>query len=85
MRAAGQLSHTLGGTLGVRLRNAGYLWQVCSENIAWDRWSAAATIQDWVASPPHRHNMLNVIYTEAGMGRSDDYWCLVLARPLGAL
>lgn len=75
---------------GVRARRAGYGWRAVGENIAGGLASPAGTVDEWMASEGHRHNMLNPVFRDAGIGhfyRADDngkvryrhYWVLVLA------
>ena len=92
MRDTRKLDHTGsdGATLRDRLDRVGYLYQRAGENIT----SYFATPQDvmkqWtegeeIPDGPHRKNILNCVYTEAGIGlayRDDGYpfWVLDLAN-----
>lgn len=77
MLAHGYFSHTdtKGCDGACRLSNAGYGWSSMGENIhmmsGYD-YDAAATAQkivaDWMASPPHRANILNSTFTRVGVG-----------------
>lgn len=89
--AAGRLEHTLAGapypTLQDRLAAAGYTWSAAGENLAFGQRSAAATLEMWMQSPPHRANILNPSFTEIGVGHATGpdgrpYDVQVFARPL---
>ena len=64
-----------GASFVTRLRAAGYMsgagrWTV-GENLAWGSGSRAtprAIVTAWMASPGHRHNILNGRYDEIGIG-----------------
>ncbi|NNU79150.1 CAP domain-containing protein [Halovulum dunhuangense] len=77
MARAGRLSHTLGSSSPVsRARGVGYAYRSLAENIAYrtspGRADANALaqvfVEQWMASPPHRRNLLNPALTEAGIG-----------------
>jgi len=65
-----------GETLSQRLAAAGYLppppfGYVLGENLAWGTLGAAtpeAIVSAWMASPPHRANVLNPRFRETGVG-----------------
>ena len=73
----GYFSHVTpeGETVSDRLRDAGYLggrtpWRV-GETLAWGRRrlsTPAATVDAWMASPPHRRILLSARYREIGVG-----------------
>lgn len=91
MRDHQQLDHTGsdGAQLSDRLDRVGYPYERAGENITnWFR-TPQEVMQQWTEGPeipdgPHRKNILNCVYTEAGIGLAyrDDgvpYWVLDLA------
>jgi uncharacterized protein YkwD len=64
-----------GSTLIQRIRRTAYLstahsWSV-GENLAWGTGALATpaeTVQNWMDSPPHRHNILTRSFKEIGIG-----------------
>lgn len=68
-----------GETAGDRVEDTGYDWSRYAENIARGQKSPARVVQDWLASPPHRENILNCRLREVGVGLAFDtantpYW-----------
>jgi uncharacterized protein YkwD len=69
-----RLDHSLNGsTLDSRAEAEGYAgWTFLAENLVWSGFdpplSPAETIQQWLASPAHRDNMLNPAVEETGVG-----------------
>ena len=63
-------SHTSpdGRTFDQRIRNAGYNWWTCGENIAASYSSPQMVMTAWMSSPPHRANILNSSFCEIGVG-----------------
>jgi uncharacterized protein YkwD len=58
-----------GSNVGMRADYAGYLgWSNLGENIAAGFTSEAAVLTAWMASPPHRANVLNPVFTHVGSG-----------------
>lgn len=55
-----------------RLAAAGYIWQRYGENLASGQRSAADAVQDWMDSPGHRANIVNVNFTEIGAAVATD-------------
>lgn len=60
---------------GCRITNAGYAWQAFGENIHMmsgyglgAEGTAHKIVDDWLASPGHRANLLNATYTDVGIG-----------------
>ena len=53
-----------------RLRAAGYRGGLLGENIAGGNPGAAATFAQWLASPPHRANVLTAGFRAIGIGRA---------------
>jgi len=48
--------------------NQGYSYQALGQNLATGFSDEQSTINGWMASPPHRENLLNSSYTEVGFG-----------------
>ena len=69
--------------LGLRLTNQGYLYKACAENLASGQATERQVVTTWLNSSGHRDNMLEPIYTHAGIGtiqsKSGPYWVLILA------
>lgn len=65
-----RLSHqsTDGRSMADRIGDAGYDWRAVAENVALGQTGAAEVVGDWMASPPHRKNILNRAVTDAGVG-----------------
>jgi len=69
-----QLDHNLGGsTLGSRIEAEGYTgWTFLAENLLWVSFepslSPAEAVQEWLASPAHRSNILSPTVNEIGVG-----------------
>ncbi len=83
MAATGDFGHLgwRGSTFEARSRAAGYA-EPAGENIAWGFADAAAVVDAWMASPPHRRNILNCEARSFGAGvqRAADgthYWTQV--------
>jgi len=68
------LDHGLNGsTLGSRAEAEGYTgWTFLAENLVWSGFapplSPAEVVQQWLASPAHRANLLNPTVNETGVG-----------------
>jgi uncharacterized protein YkwD len=71
MARSGVLGH---GDFVGRIRAAGYLGMVLSENVAAGQQTAADVVADWMASPGHRANLLNLSFTDVGFGRAGNFW-----------
>lgn len=52
--------------------NQGYAYQALGQNLAAGFSDEQSTINGWMASPPHRENMLNSTYTEVGFGYANN-------------
>ena len=72
---------------GTRVTATGYNWKAVAENISGGTDTPEQTIDRWVASPGHCHNLMNPVYSEIGMAcivnRTSEYeiyWTLVLAH-----
>lgn len=83
MAATGDFGHIgwRGSTWQARSRAAGYT-DAAGENIAWGFEDAASVMDAWMASPPHRENILNCATRSLGTGvqRAADgtlYWTQV--------
>ena len=69
-----RLDHSLSGsTLGSRTEAEGYAgWTFLAENLVWVSFepplSPAEAVQQWLASPAHRDNILNPTVNETGVG-----------------
>jgi uncharacterized protein YkwD len=77
-----------GSSSGDRAQRQGYGSGFVGENIAAGYSSPESTVKGWMNSPGHKANILNVDYTEIGVGyafggNSDygSYWTAVFARP----
>ena len=72
---------------GDRVSNSGYNWKAVAENISGGTDTPEQTIDRWLASPGHCHNIMNAVYTEIGMAcvvnhasEYEIYWTLVLGH-----
>lgn len=80
------LTHLLHGKdPGTRLKEFGYEWTWCGENIAWNQRSSEAALQAWKDSPGHRANLLTrkgdefgvgIVYSRAG----EPYYCQLFGK-----
>ncbi len=84
------LSHTGSNNslAGIRISSVGYKWRSVAENISGGTETPEQTIDRWMASSGHCHNIMNPAYTEIGMACASEksseygvYWTLVLASP----
>jgi|GEM_PF-253310 len=50
------------------VNNQGYSYQALGQNLATGFSDEQSTIDGWMASPPHRENLLNSSYSEVGFG-----------------
>lgn len=51
-----------------RVEEAGYTdWTMLGENVAFGQRSAKQAVQDWMGSPPHRREILELAYRETGI------------------
>jgi uncharacterized protein YkwD len=87
MASAGRMAHTtgFGRSFTSRIRD-GEIRGIAAENIAVGRMGLDELFARWMASPPHRRNMLDpkftrfgLAYAEAANGSPQRYWALVLA------
>jgi uncharacterized protein YkwD len=94
MAARNRLDHSGsdGSSLRDRVQRAGYSFAKVSENLAAGQATAAAAVQTWLDSPPHRRNLLDPDLRHVGIGyasRRPDaggrgyrhYWTAVFGRP----
>lgn len=89
MARANRLSHNVVGTLGERLRRAGYRAREAAENVSAGYFTIADAFSGWRSSPPHRANMLLKHVTRMGIAaayaphtRYKVFWSLILAQPV---
>ena len=80
------MSHTgTGGTDGgQRISNAGYQWSTWGENIAAGQPTPTDVMAAWLASPPHRANILSDAVSQIGVAATTGangvvYWTMVIA------
>jgi uncharacterized protein YkwD len=85
--ARGVMSHQEIGEPAMedRLTRAGYRWRACAEDVAAGQADAATVVADWMASPPHRQNILGP-YKDCAVSvsvspRGTKYWAAVFATP----
>jgi uncharacterized protein YkwD len=76
-----------GSTIDVRAANFGYPFLKIGENLAAGQWSVDQVMDDWMASPEHRANILDPAYTDIGIvvklgGDCGTYWVQEFGRPL---
>ena len=56
----------------VWVNNQGYAYQALGQNLATGFSDEQSTIDGWMASPPHRENLLNSNFTEVGFGYANN-------------
>lgn len=85
MAARRTMTHTGadGSSAGTRISREGFYWRIWGENVAAGQTSAEQVVQNWMASPGHRANILNWRFQYIGIGiaRASNgvyYWCMVL-------
>ena len=73
-------------TTGERVTDVYYDWKAVAENISAGTITPEQTIDRWLASPGHCHNLMNPVYVEIGLACTinpdteyEIYWTLVLA------
>lgn len=73
-----------GSDPSMRADRVGYRWSWIGENVAAGQRSPAEVVAGWMASPPHRHNVLDPRFEEVGVGyvskdasRFVTYWVMV--------
>jgi uncharacterized protein YkwD len=71
--------------VGDRIREEGYVWRMCGENIAEGYPNAQAVFQGWLNSSGHRHNIENSGYKNVGMGVAGKFWTVDFGARLGIL
>lgn len=81
-----KLDHGLGGSVGTRVRAAGYSYSAAGENIAWNSATPGDTVKMWMNSSGHRANIMNGNFTEIGIAvstnaRGEPYWTQIFGRP----
>ncbi len=70
-----------GSTPWERIEEAGYTFQIASENVAKGHRSVEAVMSDWLGSPGHCANIMNEDVIEVGAARVGDSWTQVFALP----
>lgn len=80
LASAHMLSHTTpdGGDVFAILRRMNVRYRAAGENLARGFSCASAMADAWMASPPHRANIVCPVYTRAGVGVVDGYCALIL-------
>ncbi len=75
-----------GSDMVMRLERVCVRWRIAAENVGWGSPDAAAMMQAWMDSAPHRANILNPELTEVGVGYASqqgsdfiDYWTIDFA------
>lgn len=81
MAATGHFGHVGpdGSTHIARAQASGCHSRYVGENIAWGQSSAAEAFAGWMASQPHRINVLNPYYRQFGIGAADGRWVMLFA------
>jgi uncharacterized protein YkwD len=73
-----------GSTVGQRTAREGYPWSWVAENVARGHATPEETVASWLASPPHRANLLSVRAAQVGIGMAagagGPYWTGVLGE-----
>jgi uncharacterized protein YkwD len=69
-----------------RVASQGYVFETLGENIAAGTFSAIDTMNQWMASPSHSMNILDLNYQEIGIGHKIGglwgvYWTQLFAKP----
>lgn len=86
MAASGKMAHATGWRrdFSTRMRQDG-IDGIAAENLARGRMEMDEVFARWMASPPHRRNMLDprvkrfgLAYARAGRGGTERYWTLVV-------
>jgi uncharacterized protein YkwD len=72
-----------GDHLDARANKAGYQYRLIVENLAFGTEDPAEVIKLWLGSDGHRDNLLQAEVLDTGVGCANNYWVLVLARPIG--
>ncbi|MFO0889512.1 MAG: CAP domain-containing protein [Isosphaeraceae bacterium] len=84
------MAHTLPGTAAPGLTDRAsivhYRYTTLGENIAYNQADASSVVASWMASPPHRQNMLGSSFTDIGVGlawnsRGEPYYTMMLGKP----
>jgi uncharacterized protein YkwD len=87
MALSGKMEHRTGWgrDFAQRMKSNG-VKGAAAENIAHGRWEPGELMRIWMASAPHRRNMLDPRFTRFGLGNAADggsgrrYWALVLGQ-----
>jgi uncharacterized protein YkwD len=84
-----KMEHVLDGKKpGDRVKEAGYKFEVCGENVGWGGkgWTVQHMMKSWMDSPAHAKNILHEEFTEIGVAiataaNGDRYFTQVFAAP----
>lgn len=73
-------------TVDSRATSFGYAFLKIGENLAAGQRTAEQVVHDWLASPGHRANLLDPVYSEIGVavklgGSQGPYWVMEFGRP----
>lgn len=71
-----------GRSAGMRLKEKGYYFVVCADNVAGDQETDEEVMLAWRQSPVHCKNMMNKNLTQVAVARTDHWWTMTLAKPL---
>jgi uncharacterized protein YkwD len=66
---------------GQRLTSAGVAWRAIAENIALTQGGPDDAVRIWLASSPHRANIMNCTYTHTGVGEASGRWTQLFYAP----
>jgi len=76
-----KMDHSENGvSVGRRVENEGYSWQMIGENIAAGYTSPHGAFAAWINSPGHKANILNPNYKDVGFGMVQGYWTADFGR-----
>lgn len=72
---------------GERVTDKGYVFHTVGENLAAGQQTASDVVEQWMASPSHRANILGETWRETGLavcvgGRYGTYWVQLFADPV---
>lgn len=69
-----------GSSFSKRIREAGFDWSKCAENVAQGYTSEEQVVEGWLKSPPHCRNIMDPAYRFIGVARSGTSWTLDLGE-----
>lgn len=64
-----------------RLETVNYEWLAWGENIAMGYPTERMVFEAWLESPSHCVNLMSPHFSEYGLGRTGEYWTLMMGRP----